>query len=46
MNIEMSIVLYNGKKTCRAAFSCRDLDTAEKLPVLKGTAVDNSICSI
>ena len=29
MSIEMSMVLYNGGKTCSAAFSCRDLDTAD-----------------
>ena len=44
MNIEMSIVLYNGEKNCSAAFSCRDLDTADGLPVLNGTAVVNAIC--
>ena len=32
-------------KTCSAAFSCRDLDTADGLPVLNGTAVVNAICS-
>ena len=25
---------------CSAAFSCRDLDTADGLPVLNGTAVE------
>ena len=42
----MSMVLYNGKKTCSAAFSCRDLDTADGLPVLNGTAVVNAMYSI
>ena len=41
----MSIELYNGKN-CSAAFSCRDLDTADGLPLLNGTAVVNAICSI
>ena len=34
------------EKTCSAAFSCRDLDTADGLPVLNGTAVVNATCSI
>ena len=29
MNIEMSIELYNGKKSCNATFSCHDLDKAD-----------------
>ena len=33
-------------KTCSAVFSCRDLDTADGLPILNGTAVVNAICSI
>ena len=43
----MSIVLYNGKKpVAQLAFSCPDLDTADGLPILNGTAVINAICSI
>ena len=40
MSIEMSMVLYNEKKNCSAAFSFRDLDTAD------GTAVVNAMYSI
>ena len=46
MNIEISMVLNNGKKNCSAAFSCRDLDTADGLPVLNGTAYVNGMYSI
>ena len=46
MNIEMSMELYNGKKTCSAAFGCHDLDTADGLPVLNGTAIVNVMYSV
>ena len=36
--IEMSMELYNGEKICSAAFICHDLDTADGLPALNGTA--------
>ena len=34
------------EKACSAAFSCHDVDKADGLPVLNGTAVVNAICSI
>ena len=46
MNIEMYMDIYNGEKTYSATFSCHDLDTADELPVLNGTAVVNAMYSI
>ena len=33
-------------KACSATLSCHDLDTADGLPVLNGTAVVNAMYSI
>ena len=39
----MSMELYNEKKTCSLTFSCRDLDTADGLPVMNGAAIANVV---
>ena len=46
MNIETSMELYNGGKPCCSTFSCHDLDAADGLPVLNGTAFANAMNSI